>query len=63
MPNRIPELRDRADRFRRKAARLLETGRRAPEGAIKETYTALVIEYDFLAREVERLLAEIATGK
>ena len=55
-----PELLSRAERFREKAAQLLEVGRQAPEGAIKESYTALVIEYDFLARELERLVAEVA---
>jgi hypothetical protein len=65
MPNRTtpidaPELRARAERFRSKAAYLLEIGKQAPEGSIKETYTALVIEYDFLAREVERIATEIA---
>jgi hypothetical protein len=65
MPDRTtpinePELRARAERFRNKAAYLLEIGKQAPEGSIKETYTALVIEYDFLAREVERIASEIA---
>lgn len=59
-PTDDPDLRARADRFRSKAARLLELGRQAPEGTIKETYTALVIEYDFLAREVDRLVTELA---
>ncbi len=54
-----PELRARAQRFRSKAAYLLEVGRAAPEGSVKETYTVLVIEYDFLAREIERLASEI----
>jgi hypothetical protein len=57
------ELRARAQRFRKKAAYLLEIGRQAPEGSIKETYTALVIEYDFLAREIERLISEISTHR
>ena len=69
MPSRIvtpttdPDLRARAERFRNKAAYLLELGRLAPEGTIKETYTALVIEYDFLAREVDRLVTELAARR
>ena len=59
-PLDAPELLARAERFREKAAHLLEVGRRAPEGTIKENFTMLVIEYDFLAREIERLAAEIA---
>ena len=59
-PLNAPELLARAERFREKAAHLLEIGRRAPEGTIKENFTVLVIEYDFLARELERLVAEIA---
>jgi hypothetical protein len=59
-PLNAPELLSRAERFRDKAAELLVAGRRAPEGTIKENFTVLVIEYDFLARELERLVAEIA---
>lgn len=57
------ELSKRAERFRSKAARLLETGKQAPEGTIRETYTALVIEYDFLARELERIVKEISADR
>ena len=52
-------LRARAAQFRDKAAELHRTARALGDRTMLDAYTALIAEYDALALELERVVAEI----
>jgi hypothetical protein len=56
-------LRDRAARFRQKAAELQTAARAVTEPGMRDSYTALIAEYDNMAMQLERLADDLKLAR